>query len=127
MTIFYADDDQDEIDFFCEALKLIDPSIECVTASNGREALQLLEVIGIPDLIFLDLKMPEIDGESCLVRIKNNARLKDVPVIIYSSTADAKDIYMLKAKGAFKVLKKVWGITQLSREIRSVITAFEVR
>ena len=52
MTIFYADDDQDEIDFFCEALKLIDPSIECVTASNGREALQLLETIGIPDLIF---------------------------------------------------------------------------
>jgi CheY-like chemotaxis protein len=121
MTIFYADDDQDEIDFFCEALKLVDPSIECVTASNGREALQLLEAIEIPDLIFLDLNMPRLDGEGCLVSIKNNARLKDVPVIIYSSTADAKDIYMLKARGAFKVLKKVWGIAQLSRELRSVI------
>ncbi|MBT1698093.1 response regulator [Fulvivirgaceae bacterium PWU4] len=123
MTIFYADDDQDELDFFREALKLIDPSIECVTASNGREALQLLETIGTPGVIFLDLNMPGIDGEGCLVSIKNNARLKDVPVIIYSSTADTKDRYMLQAKGAFKVIKKIWGIAQLSREIHSVIVS----
>lgn len=122
MKIFYADDDQDEIEFFREALKLIDSSIECITACDGYEALQLLETIDVPDLIFLDLNMPRVDGESCLLSIKQNARLKNVPVVIYSSTTSKKDIHILQAKGAFRVLRKVWGIAQLSRELHSLIS-----
>jgi CheY-like chemotaxis protein len=121
MKIFYADDDQDEIDFFIEALKLIDRSIECITAPDGYKALQLLETIAAPDLIFLDLNMPRLNGKDCLISIKNNRRLKNIPVIIYSSAASEKDIFTLQKEGACKVLSKTWGIAQLSKELRSLI------
>lgn len=121
MKIFYADDDQDEIDFFIEALKLIDRSIECVTAPDGYQALQLLETMAAPDFIFLDLNMPHINGKDCLVSIKNNLRLKNIPVIIYSNAASEKDAFVLQKEGAYKVLNKAWGIMQLSKELQSIL------
>jgi CheY-like chemotaxis protein len=121
MKIFYADDDQDEIGFFCEALKTIDCSIECITASNGEEALKLLQQLP-PDIIFLDLHMPKMNGMECLIKLKMIPALKDVPVIIYSN-ADGEDrIAYLRQLGAAQFLSKNHNIADLSQQLRMILT-----
>jgi CheY-like chemotaxis protein len=120
MKIFYADDDQDEIDFFCEVIKAVDPSVECITAPDGHKALQLLERIAAPDFIFLDLNMPRINGRECLAKIKNNQRLRHIPVIIYSNAA-SKNSDALRKEGAYKVINKSWEIKQISNELQSIL------
>src|SRR5689334_21264234 len=95
-TIFLlADDDVDDIELFCEALQTVDPSVECVCVQNGREALEMINSLlpnNQPQLIFLDINMPVMNGWDCLRHLKNNPSLKDIPVLIYSTTSREKDI-----------------------------------
>jgi CheY-like chemotaxis protein len=77
MTILYADDDKDDRDLLSEALEQIDPSISCITAHDGKEALSILqENRTLPDYIFLDVNMPVMDGKKCLTELKKNSKLK---------------------------------------------------
>jgi len=61
--IFLIDDDEDDLFFFKDALELIYPTLRCDTATNGKTAIDKLKVSSsLPDLIFLDLNMPVMDG-----------------------------------------------------------------
>jgi CheY-like chemotaxis protein len=64
IIVYIMDDDPDDQEFLIQALKDLDPSIECFTAKNGQEGLHKLETaaIPLPFLIFLDLNMPRING-----------------------------------------------------------------
>lgn len=89
MTILYADDDSDDRELLSEAIKEVDPAIECVTVCDGKEALEILERIAtLPDFIFLDINMPVMNGKECLAAIRENERYKEIPVVIYSTTTD---------------------------------------
>src|SRR5574342_797214 len=60
-------------------------------ATNGKQALQVLEKVR-PDLILLDVMMPELDGfETCRI-IKKTPGLDDIPIIFLTSKTDTKDI-----------------------------------
>ena len=78
MSFFIVDDDVDDRNLFIEAVKEVDATIECITANNGEQALALLADPGtsLPDFIFLDLRMPRIDGKKCLIELKKNEKLK---------------------------------------------------
>jgi CheY-like chemotaxis protein len=120
MRILYADDDADEQYFFTEALKLIDKSIECVTANDGAEALWKLSSDSNLNFIFLDLNMPGIDGKESLRAIKNNPKLKEIPVVIYSNAVErSEEMYLLK-QGAAKVMHKKWNVAELSSELKKL-------
>jgi CheY-like chemotaxis protein len=107
MTIFYADDDRDDREFMAEALSKIDPAISCKTASDGQHALELLrKSIELPDYIFLDINMPVMDGKQCLIELKNENRLKDIPVVIISTTQNATEINQLYRMGAASFIQK---------------------
>jgi len=59
MTVFYADDDVEDCDLFTEALQQIDSEVKCITAKDGKEALDFLKLTyDLPDYIFLDINMP---------------------------------------------------------------------
>jgi CheY-like chemotaxis protein len=73
MQMMIIDDDLDDTDIFCEALKEVDPSVKCLIAKDGEEALNLLNnLIVLPELIFLDINMPRMDGKTCFKEIKRN-------------------------------------------------------
>lgn len=102
------DDDPDDRMFFIEAVKEVDENIECSWAKNGIEALQKLrnEALPLPDYIFLDLRMPGISGKKCLLEIKSDARLKDIPVIIYSTSRELEESQELQELGAVHFISK---------------------
>jgi CheY-like chemotaxis protein len=97
-----ADDDIDDIELFSHALSEVDTSITCHTAFSGMQALRKLEDPSIekPDIIFLDINMPEMNGWKCLQALKQNAAHKDIPVIMYSTSSEKIEMDRAKKFGA---------------------------
>ena len=106
MFILVTDDDPEDRDLIQETIREIDPSIECVTARTGEECIDLLNDLSfLPDLIFLDVNMPMMNGLDCLVILKQMDRLKHVPVVMLSTTLRYEDIEEFKKLGADHVKK----------------------
>jgi CheY-like chemotaxis protein len=108
MTIFIVDDDEDDKKLFIESAKEVNTNINCVTASDGQEAMRFLkdEHNPLPDYIFLDLRMPRISGKQCLEEIRKDKRLRDIPVFIYTTSTDVKVSKELKEIGAVHFISK---------------------
>jgi CheY-like chemotaxis protein len=98
-NIILAEDDIDDQNIFQIALQEIDSSVQAQFVSNGRELLNLLENHK-PDLLFLDLDMPYKNGLECLIEIRNNPRLEEIPVIVFSSTTKPSNIQTAYEMGA---------------------------
>ena len=101
--ILIVDDDVDDIQVLTDGLLEVDPGIECQSALDGEKAMSLLRsgLSYIPDYIFLDLNMPKISGKQVLVQLKKDLRLKDIPVIIYTTSnfdRDQEEAFLLGAK-----------------------------
>ena len=120
---FLIDDDSDDRDIFELALKDIKYSCYCKTADNGVEAFKIFEKNPdlVPDFIFLDLNMPMLSGMQCLKRIKEMPQMKQVPVIIYTTSSYEKDMIEAKELGAAHFLIKPSSIIKLSELLRKII------
>jgi CheY-like chemotaxis protein len=108
MTILLIDDDEDDRKLFFEATAEYDDTIEYVAAANAREAMLYLNNAAnvLPDFIFLDLRMPGLSGEQCLLEIKKDPRIASIPVIIYTTSRDEKESARLKELGAAHFMSK---------------------
>src|SRR5437868_9877924 len=90
---------------FIQVLKEIKHAILYGIANNGKEALDKLENSDtLPDLIFTDINMPVMDGFECLTEIKKNPKIKNIPVVILSSSTP--QIELVHKLGAKAFLKK---------------------
>ncbi|HVG42367.1 MAG TPA: response regulator [Chitinophagaceae bacterium] len=94
-TILCVDDDEDDLSLFREAIESIDNTYDIVEAFNGMHAMELLqqmEQIGtLPCLIVLDINMPRLDGKQTLALIKKDEQLKDIPLILFSTSNSNMD------------------------------------
>lgn len=127
MIILIVDDDLDDITLFCQAVQEIDPQAECLLAKNGKEALDLLDkLVTLPDLIFLDINMPIMNGKEFLLIGKKDSKLKDIPIVIYSTTAKTKEIDEFLQLGATDFLTKQVKFKKIVSDIRSILTRFKV-
>lgn len=98
--ILLVDDDIDDQLYFRDAINELTESPECEIANNGREAIAQMNVPPPPDLIFLDLNMPVMNGYECLAYLKKEDRYKNIPVIIFSTSQNAVDIEKSRVMGA---------------------------
>jgi len=103
-----ADDDADDANLFCEALTRIAPVMECNTVENGREVIELLsgQNAGKPDVIFLDINMPIMNGWDCLRELKHHPIHRGIPAIMYSTSSAKHDVEMAYRLGALLFLTK---------------------
>jgi CheY-like chemotaxis protein len=108
MSFLIVDDDADDRMLVIESVREIDDTIECKIARNGEQALELLRNIEIPlpNFIFLDIRMPRLNGKKCLFEIKKDERLKHIPVIIYTTSKAVEESKELRAMGAFHFISK---------------------
>lgn len=122
-TVFLADDDADDREIFMDAIHEVDGSIECRFASNGEMALQTLDndILQKPELIFLDLNMPKVNGKELLRELKQVESLRDIPVIMYSTFFTEKDREEVKRLGAVHCLIKKTKFSELSDSLRDIL------
>ena len=91
----FVDDDADDLLLIHDVLKDISGGYIIEEAHNGREALETLEKClqegALPCLIVLDINMPVMDGKETLVQIRRTEGLKDIPVVIFTTSKSELD------------------------------------
>lgn len=90
LHILLAEDDEDDILFFREAINALSLSCELVVVNNGEDAVNYFsEGLILPDFVFLDINMPKLNGIEALKAIKTMHPANEVHVIMLStSTSD---------------------------------------
>jgi CheY-like chemotaxis protein len=102
-----VEDDEDDQDFFKYALKKLEIPVELVIADDGAYALQKLDdETFMPDIIFMDLNMPRLNGLECIREIKKNPRLQNIPVYIYSTAHEYQNNIDVPSLGIKQYLEK---------------------
>ena len=119
--ILMVDDDPDDVQFFCNALYESDQPYYCISVSGAEEALTFLEnTLIIPEFIFLDLNMPCLNGKECLMKLKSNPQSKNIPVIIYSTSSQKKEVEELYKLGASQFVTKPYSMKTLMNTISDI-------
>ena len=92
---------------------------DILTAENGKICFKILES-EIPDLILLDIMMPEMNGWEVIKRLKESEKLKDIPIIIITARTDAA---VEKAGGFYAddFIEKPFTIHDLKRRINNIL------
>ncbi len=114
-VVLMADDDEDDCLLVESAFQEIGIAYDLRFVGDGKELLDYLynrgdfadpEKSPKPDLILLDLNMPRIDGREALTRIKSHPRLKNIPILILTTSREEQDIALSKHAGASSFLSK---------------------
>ena len=124
-NIFLADDDADDRIFFEDALKQVTIPTQLTLSSDGLELMSNLETViepPPPDVIFLDLNMPRKNGFQCLEEIRNTPKLKDIPIVIFSTTANDDEVNKTYQLGANHYICKPRSFPLLVKAIETVLT-----
>ena len=122
--IFLIDDDEDDLLMFREVIESIDPTQHCDTATNGKIALDILKVsTSLPDIIFLDLNMPVMNGLDFLIQIKKENALSSIPVCIFTTSNILRDKELTKQFGAKCFLTKPTDFSVLREQLIQILSA----
>lgn len=123
LKILLVDDDEDDRQFFADALEGIELNTDLHQLENGKSCMEFLlsNTENTPDLVFLDLNMPIMNGFECLEAIRNTPHLKDLLVAIYSTSSAERDIEETFEKGANIYIKKPSSFSELKKSLKQVV------
>ena len=123
LNILLADDDLDDCRFFKEALEALPLTTKLTTVNDGEELMTYLleNTDHLPHVLFLDINMPRKDGFECLTEIKNNDTLKDLPVVMFSTSGAQDKISILFKTGADVYIRKPSNFAQLVQVIHHAL------
>lgn len=127
-NLLLADDDTDDQLFFDDALKIVSNASHLNIVEDGEELMRYLisNAAHLPDMVFLDVNMPRKNGTECLNEIKSNKALKDLPIIIYSTSMTESLADSLYNSGAHYFFQKAT-IADLKTNLHSVLTMMKTQ
>lgn len=127
--ILFSDDDTDDALLFTQAADLMKSSILLSFAEDGEQLMRFLSKESLPDMIFLDLNMPVKNGIECLREIRSDNKLDKLPIIVYTTSDNPRDVdtcfelranlYVVKPtsfENIIKTLKKIINIDFKSQD-----------
>lgn len=120
-SILLTDDDPDDQFLFLEALSVADNTISYSSAFDGIDVLEKLNsgMMSIPDLLFMDVNMPRMNGIDCLKELQKSEKLKTIPVIMYSTSSYYKTECL--ESGAADYIEKLNDFPQLCATLKYII------
>ena len=121
--ITLADDDEDDRLLFTDAFDELKINTVVNTFNNGQLLMDFLNHPDsvLPHIIFLDLNMPIKNGIECLKEIKQNEKLKNIAVAIYSTSSSEKDIEETFLNGANIYVNKPNNFSKLREVVEKVL------
>jgi CheY-like chemotaxis protein len=125
--LLLADDDIDDCLFFREAMEELPVHASLTTVNDGVQLIQYLKKNPhpFPSILYLDLNMPRKNGFECLAEIKSNDNLKNLPVIIYSTSFDPDIADRLYENGAHFYIRKPPEFPDLKKVILNQSTSLQ--
>lgn len=103
--VLLVDDDQDVLALWTRSLHVMDNGLDVVTASGGQQALSVMRSTN-PDLVLLDMMMPDMNGQQVLLAMRSDELLKDIPVFFVS----ALDPGSQPLASSFALVTAAWGL-----------------
>lgn len=124
-TVLIIDDNQDDILITKKVFSKIAPDISTESALSGEAGLALLKCEKIlPTLILLDLKMPGMGGLDALRKMRSDERLRNIPVIVVTSSTLDSDEQEAYAAGADSFVNKAFDIEQFSSDMTRILRRY---
>lgn len=129
LLCFLIDDDIDDQEIFNQALEIIDIDVVCVMANDGVDALEKINKNPsfVPDVIFVDMNMPRMNGLQCLENIKRINRFENVTLIIYSTSVDQKIIAQMQLLGIREFIEKPSNFNVLTAKLTQVFEELKLK
>ncbi|HVU57767.1 MAG TPA: response regulator [Puia sp.] len=125
LHVLLVDDDADDREIFTWTMSNIYPSAVIDMAIDGQDALEKLEQWEYcPDIIFVDLNMPRMNGFDFLKEIRQMDRWKELPVIVYSTSSNPKDMARSWQAGATDYIVKGTDMASVKRDILQALEKF---
>ena len=123
LNILLADDDVDDCMFFKKALEELSITTNLHIVNDGEQCMEYLlkNIDRLPLVLFLDINMPRKNGQECLTEIRQNEKLKDLPVVMFSTSNSWETINRLLNKGANIFIHKPGDFGQLKQVIHHAI------
>lgn len=119
--ILIAEDEPDIRDLVAFTLRFA--GHEVVAVGNGAEAVEAAPR-EMPDLILMDVRMPQMTGYEACEKIKADARVKDIPVVFLSAKGQDSEIQAGLSAGASEYLLKPFGPLELTDKVRELLERF---
>lgn len=116
--ILYVDDEPDIREIVQMALGLV-PALSVNTADSGMRALQTMQA-NRPDLVLLDVMMPNMDGPTTLQQMRSQPGLQAIPVIFMTAKAMPQEVARFRALGAAAVIAKPFDPMLLAEHVLSI-------
>src|SRR5262245_31000647 len=118
-VIMLVDDDADDRDFFCEALKKVSPSTQCIAVERAKDCVLQLDRMHAPPLvIFLDIDMSFINGFQLMSLLKESNEFKAIPVVMYSTSKLLDETMTAKRRGALDFFVKPSSFNEIKHVIQ---------
>jgi CheY-like chemotaxis protein len=124
--ILLIDDDLEDAELFSDALDELGMEVVVDHFCDGTKGLAKLreKEIHLPDIIFLDINMPHIDGWDCLRELKSIAHVKKIPIVMYSTSSFDKQNVQARDVGASAFLTKPSHFEELKAKLSSLLNTF---
>jgi two-component system, response regulator len=126
-AILLVEDNDDDVQLTRRALKRNNIANELIVMGDGVTALEYLRAAAngdgqsrLPALILLDLKLPKMDGLEVLERLRADPRLRRQPVVILTSSNEARDILKSYDNGANSYIRKPVDFEQFSAAVKQL-------
>jgi CheY-like chemotaxis protein len=119
--VLLAEDDDEDYLVFSLAVEELSFSVILTRAENGEILLKMLDEKH-PDILFLDLLMPCKDGRQCLKEIRANRKYDTVPIVVYSSFHDLKNIDFCYREGSNLYVLKPGTLTELKTVLEKIFS-----
>jgi CheY-like chemotaxis protein len=119
--LIVADDDEDDQMLLKEAIQEFSDSIVTTIIPDGKQLMNFLNKGNKPELILLDLNMPYKNGTECLLEIRANEQLRNLPVVILSTSRNIRDIELCFNLGANLFFTKPCSFKSLKILVRSIL------
>lgn len=120
ITLMHVDDEPDIREVAAMALEL-DPEISLTSMASGEAALEQLSAGARPDVILLDVMMPQMDGPGVLAALRRIEGLDETPVIFMTARAQSGEIDRFKTLGAIGVITKPFDPMTLASQVRDLL------
>lgn len=117
--ILYIEDDED-IQSVAKIVLEVVGGLTLRSCRSGKEALQPETVTFAPDLMLLDVMMPEMDGPTTLTKLREMPGLKNTPVIFMTAKVQTSEVEYYKSLGAIGVIAKPFDPMQLAEQVRQL-------
>lgn len=118
--VLLIDDDVEDCYLFSLLIKEIDPQLQLTTCHQCEDALGQLET-AVPDLVFLDIHFPRMNGYDCIKLIRDHKAFKHLPLIMYSSAMRTNQVSCAYGLGANLFLVKPDDPKEMKESLKKIL------